>query len=82
MIEATDQGLIERWTWNAELGETLRLTRLAAIHSSRESEHPDEAAGRHLSRALDEGIDPIVRSHVEAWSRRWDTADLKVVGDK
>jgi trehalose/maltose hydrolase-like predicted phosphorylase len=80
--EAGPRGLVERWAWHAGIGETARLDRLAAVHTSRDTETPDRAATRHLTRARRDGVERILDAHVAAWAARWSAADVRVAGDE
>ncbi len=83
---AGPSGLVERWAWDAGIGETALLCRLVAVHTSRDPRGdpgpPASAAIRHLQRAQREGPDRIVPSHTEAWAVRWAAADVQVAGDE
>ncbi len=81
-VEAEGRGLAERWTWEAGIGETASVRRIAAVCTSRDPEPPDRAALRRLDRALTDGAGRLVASHVEAWRARWEAADVRVAGDE
>lgn len=80
-ILRVDHGARERWTAEVGIGDSLLVTRLVSVHSSRNDPRPDAAARRHVAAARTEGVDRAVRAHVAAWRDRWRTADLRVVGD-
>ena len=75
-------GLFERWTWPAHIGEVVRFTRLVTIYSSRDTKDPEGAASEHLRRAQDAGVDAHIEGHTRAWDERWRAAGLYVVGDE
>jgi len=72
----------ERWWWEAGLGETVRLDRLAALYTSRDVADPAKATGLHIATVLRQGIAALVREHVDAWKRRWEAAEVTIVGDE
>ncbi|HEY8446243.1 MAG TPA: glycosyl hydrolase family 65 protein [Thermomicrobiales bacterium] len=81
-ITVEDDGqIVHRWEWEATLGSTYRLDRIATIYTSRNSKQPDEDAAAHMLRLRDEGVDRLVAAHVEAWQQRWQAADVVIEGD-
>jgi trehalose/maltose hydrolase-like predicted phosphorylase len=74
----TDQG---QWRWEVGLGETVRLDRPMSLFTSRDVTDPDKAACRHVAAVQRQGVEAIVATHVEAWRRRWDAAEVSIVGD-
>lgn len=71
----------QRWSWEAALGKTVRLDRLAALYTSRDVADPAGTARIHVARAQQQGMQVLARAHVDAWSSRWDTAEVEIVGD-
>ena len=71
----------ERWSWQAGLGETVCLNRVVAVYTSRDVADPADTARAHVAMILKRGVPALARDHVEAWSRRWDTAEVQIVGD-
>ena len=80
-----------RWTPSAELiagreslelrlGETCRLDRIVALHTSRDTVNPRETADRHVERAI-EDLTRVVDEHRGAWLARWKASDLRIEGD-
>jgi len=71
----------EHWTWEAGLGETARLDRVVAAYSSRDVADPADTARAHVAMILERGASALATAHVDAWSRRWDAAEVQIVGD-
>ena len=71
----------ERWSWPADLGETVCLDRLVAVYTSRDVADPEDAARAHVAMTQDRGVPALAKDHVGAWSRRWDAAEVQIVGD-
>ena len=80
-----------RWTPSAELvegrqslelrlGETYRLDRIVALHTSRDVGEPRETARRHVERAI-EDMAGVIAEHRDAWLARWEVSDLRIEGD-
>jgi trehalose/maltose hydrolase-like predicted phosphorylase len=80
-----------RWTPSAELvegrqslelrlGETYRLDRIVALHTSRDMGEPRETARRHVERAI-EDMAGVIAEHRDAWLARWEVSDLRIEGD-
>jgi kojibiose phosphorylase len=81
----------ERWTPSADqvegrqsfelkLGETYRLDRVVALHTSRDTVAPRETSGEHVERLIEDSAGAISR-HRDAWLARWEKSDLRIGGD-
>jgi kojibiose phosphorylase len=81
----------ERWTPSAEQvegrhsfelksGETYRLDRVVALHTSRDTVDPRETAGEHVERVIDD-VAGAISKHRDAWLARWEKSDLRIEGD-
>ncbi|MER3425606.1 MAG: hypothetical protein C4293_22610, partial [Nitrospiraceae bacterium] len=66
-LEPVADGFIERWRWEQGLGETVRLTRVAVVCTSREAKNPEKAAMQHVEPIFREGFTRMADAHVEAW---------------
>jgi kojibiose phosphorylase len=75
-------GCEERWSWEATLGETVRLDRILAVFTSREVANPAKAARDHLASIGAHGFRSATAAHVDAWRRRWEEADVRIAGDE
>ena len=71
----------ECWSWEANLGETVRLDRVIAAYTSRDVANPADAARTHVALMLKRGAPALARAHLDSWSRRWDAAEVQIVGD-
>ena len=80
-----------RWTPSIELiegrqglelrvGETYRLDRIVALHTSRDTADPRETARTHAERAI-EDVAGVIGEHRDAWLARWKISDLRIEGD-
>ena len=80
-----------RWTPSPEIvdgrqslelrqGETYRLDRAVALHSSRDTSEPRETARSHVERAI-EDVTGVIGAHRDAWLARWQVSDLRIDGD-
>jgi trehalose/maltose hydrolase-like predicted phosphorylase len=72
----------ERWAWEVTLGETIRLDRTFTVFTSRDVASPAKAASNHLASMRAGGFAAAAAAHVEAWRRRWDAAEVRIVGDE
>jgi kojibiose phosphorylase len=79
--EIGPDGRDERWSWEATLGETIRLDRILAVFTSRDLANPAKAAREHLASIDAYGFRTAAAAHVDAWGRRWDEAYIQIVGD-
>jgi kojibiose phosphorylase len=73
--------VVERWSWEVGLGETIRLDRVVAVYTSRDIADPAGTAQGHVAMIQKRGVPALARDHVDAWSRRWDAAEVQIVGD-
>lgn len=71
----------ERWSWELGLGERLRLDRIVTVFTSRDVVSPARAASDHLESVHARGFSALVQAHVDAWRRRWEAAEIQIVGD-
>jgi trehalose/maltose hydrolase-like predicted phosphorylase len=69
-----------RQSFELVLGETYRLDRIVALHTSRDMGDPHEMARRHAERAI-EDVPGVIGEHTEAWRARWEASDLRIEGD-
>ena len=80
-----------RWTPSTELvygrqslelrlGQTYRLDRIVALHTSRDTGEPGETARRHVERVI-ENVAGVIGDHSDAWLARWEASDLRIEGD-
>jgi trehalose/maltose hydrolase-like predicted phosphorylase len=72
----------ERWWWEIGLGETVRLDRPISLFTSRDVADPEKAACHHAAAIQQQGAEALVAAHVDAWRRRWDAAEVGIVGDE
>jgi trehalose/maltose hydrolase-like predicted phosphorylase len=71
----------ERWSWEAGLGETVRLDRVVAVYTSRDVADPTVTTRTHVARIQERGVPALTKDHVDAWRRRWDAAEVQIFGD-
>jgi len=74
-------GFASQWTWRAQRGEAARFDRAVVVYSSREVPDPAGAAGDHVRRATEAGLDAHMLRHAEAWADRWRASAVEVAGD-
>jgi trehalose/maltose hydrolase-like predicted phosphorylase len=72
--------IVGRLSLEVRLGETYRLERLVAVHTSRDTGEPREVASRQVERAI-EDVKRAIVEHRDAWLARWKASDLRVEGD-
>jgi len=78
---AADHGE-RRWCREVGRGETIRLDRVVTVHSSRDVANPKEAAREHVEMVKVQQVRTLATAHAEAWSCRWDAAEVTIVGDE
>ena len=80
--EAGADGREERWSWETTLGETIQLDRIFAVFTSRDVANPAKAARDHLTSICARSFRTAAAAHVDAWRRRWEEAEVRIVGDE
>ncbi len=63
-----------------EIGETYRLDRIVALHTSRDTAEPRETARTHVERAI-EDVAGVIDEHRQAWRAKWKVCDFRIEGD-
>jgi len=74
-------GREERWSWEITLGQTVRLNRIFSVFTSRDVASAAKAARDHLASMGAHGFRAATAAHIEAWRRRWEEAEVQIVGD-
>lgn len=62
--------------------ETITLTKLVAIHTSRDGDDPAGQCQQTLASAIQQGYGTLQQSHDRAWVRYWDACDIQIDGDE
>jgi beta-phosphoglucomutase family hydrolase len=68
-------------TLAAQLAQTYRIDRFAAVGASSQDQQPHAVADAHLSAAQRRGMSDLIARHRDVWSARWDASDIRVDGD-
>jgi trehalose/maltose hydrolase-like predicted phosphorylase len=71
-----------RWWRDVDLGETIRLDRVVTVYTSRDAANPTQAAREHVAMVKAQRVQTLAMAHAEAWRRRWDAAQVTIVGDE
>ncbi len=74
-------GREEQWLCEVKLGHTVRLDRIFTVFTSRDVASPATAARDHLASIGAHGFQTVAAAHVEAWCRRWEEAEVRIIGD-
>ncbi len=62
--------------------QVVEAIKLVAVHTTRDTEHPDIAACETLGAALKTGWDALYEAHRAVWARRWQDFDVLIEGDE
>ncbi len=65
----------------ATAGQTITVTKLAAVHTSRDAHDPPAAARQTLDEASAAGYSALYREHIAAWDKLWAHTDVEIEGD-
>lgn len=80
----SDMKVSETFKGSVSKGETMSLTKIVSVVSSRDFEEVEQikAAETLLDTALEKGYDQLKDAHVAEWANRWDKADVMIDGDE
>lgn len=67
-------------TISASQGETLTLEKFSSVFSTQD-ENPQEAAGRSVKQAVDDGFFQCLEKSSDVWNMLWEQADIQIEGD-
>lgn len=70
--------------FDVKQGETVGIEKYVSITTTRDY-NKDELlykGDQILSNEFDKGYDLLLKEHCEAWNKRWESADIKIDGDK
>ncbi|MGC2395200.1 MAG: glycosyl hydrolase family 65 protein [Rhodomicrobium sp.] len=70
------------WRWKTRPGQVAWLERTVSFVRSHNSSDPGALAREKLEAARQAGWRGIVRSHEEAWRKRWEASDVVIEGDE
>lgn len=79
--ETVPESREERWSWEVTLGQTVRLNRIFTVFTSRDVASAAKAARDHLASIGAHDFRAATTAHIEAWRRRWEEAEVRIVGD-
>ncbi|MGQ9425570.1 HAD-IA family hydrolase [Gilvimarinus sp. F26214L] len=64
-----------------EIGRAVRLRRLVAVYSSRDCDHPREAALDRIKGESWASFDRALEDHRRAWDEVWNVSDIRIKGN-
>jgi beta-phosphoglucomutase family hydrolase len=67
-------------TLQAQIAQTYRVDRFAAVGVSGEDQQPRTAAETHVWAAQTRGMEDLIARHLDVWSTRWEASDIRVDG--
>jgi kojibiose phosphorylase len=70
------------YTLNVEQNEKIIVTKIVALHTTRNSENPVLKASETLRDAVASGYDALKTAHDAAWAAYWDAFDVIIEGDE
>lgn len=80
-VQVHDDRVQETVTVRAEQGKPVAFEKRVAFYTSRDGAAPAAAARAARDRSTKTRCSALVRSHVNAWKRVWDRADIRIDGD-
>ncbi|HEU5014407.1 MAG TPA: glycosyl hydrolase family 65 protein [Roseiflexaceae bacterium] len=70
----------QRWTWQAEQGQTYTLDKRVVVYTSRDVDDPLAAASDQLA-TLGSTVE-LLAAHEAAWAARWQASDAVITGSE
>lgn len=78
---ATAVAATETWRWEADVGQEVVIDKFVSVFTSRDVKNPLDSARAHAAGQTRLGTSNLLRRHVGAWERRWETAAVTIKGD-
>jgi trehalose/maltose hydrolase-like predicted phosphorylase len=69
-----------RMSFSAKRGETISITKIVGIATSRDTQDPVSMAVDHVSAA--QNWESALEAHRQAWAREWERCDVQIEGDE
>ncbi len=69
-------------SFTLEQNQKVFVTKLVALHTTRDSQQPNESCQRTLTSALQDGYHVLKSVHESAWENYWDDFDIVIEGDE
>jgi trehalose/maltose hydrolase-like predicted phosphorylase len=80
--ETTDTAVLQRWSFDAQQGQTVTLHKIVTVFTGRDDTDPATCAIERLQSAIEMGLPALLEASAEAWAGRWATADVEITGDR
>ena len=69
-------------TFDVEANDKIFVTKLVALHTTRDSENPTQRCRETLLDAIQSGYENLKQAHEVAWARYWENLDIVIEGDE
>ena len=80
-VDADDDRVSETVAVPLPKGKPVAFEKRVVFYTSRDGGEPGECAARHLAEFAKRPLAAVVREHVKAWAKVWETADVVIDGD-
>ncbi len=82
-VQVTDESQpTHRATFQLAGNQKAIVTKIIALHTSRDGDNPSQNANISLKTALDSGYDALKTAHDSAWADAWHKLDILIEGDE
>lgn len=73
-----------RLVFDIKRDEIISIEKYVAITTTRDYEENEllDKCNKILSKEIDKGYGALIKEHSDKWNKRWETADIKIYGDK
>jgi trehalose/maltose hydrolase-like predicted phosphorylase len=78
----TSTALVQRWSFDATQGRSYTMRKIVTVFTSRDDSEPAARAAERLKEALATGVPTLLERSARAWTERWASADVEIIGDE
>ncbi len=82
VMDSAQQRPVMRTSFKLNREESAELVKLSAIYTSRDVEHPLNAAVAKVYEAVATGYAKLLHDHQAEWFKYWDSSDIVIEGDE
>lgn len=80
-FEQTDNQVFRKLGFTIEAGHTIQLVKVIQLYTENDVDQPLETAKNELAKITAVNWPDIFSAHQKVWQKRWDEADVTIVGD-
>ena len=81
-VEYNSDKITEVVTFDVENGKKYDFEKIVTFFTSREIERVKTAVLKELQIRFEQNSERLLQDHISAWNEKWDTTDVRIVGDE